>query len=281
MTESGTATFTNPADYQTGIGDANVSLVLTARGDFKARLTWLKLRHLHVLRGHENVARIAYVSLLPGRAFASLPMRSDAPPIWSGMELKPGDVIFHSIGERAHQWTKGASQWGLVSLPPGQLAAYGRALTEQELTAPPLGRLLRPSSTAVANLRRLLSSACRVAETKPEIIAEQEAARGLEQELIHALVICLTANDAHRGLTATSCGNHGPLRGRIDSACCPTDEHGRALRRRRCAAADVAGMLRRVLGHEPQPVSSAATTEPGTCGPAASRSHDGKCREDC
>jgi len=44
MTESGTATFTNPADYQTGIGDANVSLVLTARGDFKARLTWLKLR---------------------------------------------------------------------------------------------------------------------------------------------------------------------------------------------------------------------------------------------
>ena len=116
--------------------------------------------------------------------------------------------------------------------------------------------------------------------TKPEIIAEQEAARGLEQELIHALVICLTANDAHRGLTATSCGNHGPLRGRIDSACWPTDEHGRVLRRRRCAAA-VAGMLRGVLGHEPQPVSSAATTEPGTCGPAASRSHDGKCREDC
>jgi len=216
MTESGTATFTNPADYQTGIGDANVSLVLTARGNFKARLTWLKLRHLHVLRGHENVARIAYVSLLPGRAFASLPMRSDAPPIWSGMELKPGDVIFHSIGERAHQWTKGASQWGLVSLPPGQLAAYGRALTEQELTAPPLGRLLRPSSTAVANLRRLLSSACRVAETKPEIIAEQEAARGLEQELIHALVICLTANDAHRGLTTKR--HHAEIMVRFEDA---------------------------------------------------------------
>jgi hypothetical protein len=49
MAESGTATFANPDDYQAGIEDARVNLILTGGGDFKARLTWLNLRHLHVV----------------------------------------------------------------------------------------------------------------------------------------------------------------------------------------------------------------------------------------
>ena len=197
MTEVGTATFNDSDEYQAGIGSASVSLVLTGRGDFKARLTWLKFRHLQALCGRENVSRIACVSLLPGRVFASLCLKSEAPTTWSGVELRPGDVVFHSLGERTHQRTKGVNHWGMISLPPERLAAYGKALTGSKLTPPPAGRVLRPSPPAVANLRRILSSACRVAETKPEIIAEHEAARALEQELIHALVTCLTANDAH------------------------------------------------------------------------------------
>ena len=200
MTEVGTATFSNPDEYQAGIGSASVSLVLTGRGDFKARLTWLKFYHLQALRGRENVSRIACVSLLPSRVFASLCLKSAAPTTWSGVELRPGDVVFHSLGERAHQWTKGVNHWGMISLPPERLAAYGKVLTGSKLTPPLAGRVLRPSPPAVANLRRILSSACRVAETKPEIIAEHEAARALEQELIHALVTCLMANDAYRSL---------------------------------------------------------------------------------
>jgi len=200
MTESGTATFSDPDECQAGIGSATVSLVLTSRGDFKARLTWLKFRHLQALRCRENVSRIAFVSLFPGRVFASLSLKPGAPMIWSGVELRPGDLVFHSLGERAHYCTKGLHHWGLMSLAPEQLAAYGKVLTGSKLTPPSAGRVLRPSPPAVASLRRILSSACRVAETKPEIIAHLEAARALEQELIHALVTCLTANDAHRSL---------------------------------------------------------------------------------
>jgi len=200
MTESGTATFSNSGEYQAGIGSAIVSLVVTSRGDFKARLTWLKFRHLQAIRSRENVSRIAFVSLLPGRVFASLSLKPEAPTIWSGVELRPGDVVFHSIGERAHHCTKGLNHWGIISLAPERLAAYGKALTGSKLTPPSAVRVLRPSPPAVANLRRILSSACRVAETKPEIFAQQEAARALEQELIHALVTCLTADDAHRSL---------------------------------------------------------------------------------
>jgi hypothetical protein len=47
MAENGTATFANPDDYQAGIGDASVNLIVTGGGDFNARLTWLNLRRFH------------------------------------------------------------------------------------------------------------------------------------------------------------------------------------------------------------------------------------------
>jgi transcriptional regulator GlxA family with amidase domain len=44
-----------------------------------------------------------------------------------------------------------------------------------------------------ARLRRLHAQACRLAETRPKILAHPEVARAIEQGLIHALVTCLAA----------------------------------------------------------------------------------------
>jgi AraC-like DNA-binding protein len=202
MEGSGTSTFTDPDDYEACIGGASVNLVLTGRGDFEARLTWLNLRQLHVLRCCENLSRIAYVALAPARVFVSFPTSTAPPPIWDGVELRFGDIVFHSRGERTHQRTTGATQWGIVSLPPEQLAVFGKALTGLEIPSPPLGRVLRPSPIAAAHLLYLHSKACRLAETKPDMIAHREVARALEQELLHAIVNCLTADDAQDHPTA-------------------------------------------------------------------------------
>jgi AraC-like DNA-binding protein len=109
--------------------------------------------------------------------------------------LQFGDVVFHSRGERMHQRTSGESRWGLISLPPEQLAACGKALTGLRITSPPVGRVLRPSRSAASDLLRLHSRACRLAETRHKLIANPEVARALEQELLHALVNCLIADD--------------------------------------------------------------------------------------
>ena len=71
------------------------------------------------------------------------------------------------------------------------LKDFGQSLSEQELTPPPLGRVLRPPPHDLADLQRLHTAACRLAETKPQILAHFEAARSLEQDLILALVACL------------------------------------------------------------------------------------------
>jgi AraC-like DNA-binding protein len=197
MSANGTATFTNPNDYQAGIGDANVNLVVTGGGDFKARLTWLNLRDLHVLRCDEKLPRVAHISLAPARVFVSFPSGTGPPSTYGGVELRLGDFVLHSRGERAHHWTRGENQWGLMSLPPEQLAACGSALTGLAITSRPVSRVLRPPRSAAGRLLRLHSKVCRLAETSRELIAHPEVARALEQELLHALVNCLTAEDAH------------------------------------------------------------------------------------
>ena len=220
MVENGTATFANRDDYQAEIGDASVNLIVTGAGDFKARLTWLNLRRLHVLRACENLPRIAFISVSPAQVFVSFPASAGPPLTYSGLGLQFGDVVFHGRGERMHQRTSGECRWGLISLPHEQLAACSKALTGLKITSSPAGRVLRPSQSAAMRLLRLHSKSCRLAETSHKLIANPEVARALEQELLHALVNCLTADDVNDNLKTEAASRrcHGSVRGCVDRA---------------------------------------------------------------
>jgi AraC-like DNA-binding protein len=197
MPASGTSIFTDPNDYQDGFRGAKINLVFTRRVNFKARVTWVKLPNLHLLHSHENSPRMAYVSLAPQRVYVAFLTRFDPPAVWNGAELRSGDIVFHSQGECTHQRTSGASHWAFISLEPKYLAQYGKALTGLDLAPPPVGRILRPPPAIAAQLLRLHMKACRLAETKPKIVAHRQVARSIEQDLLHILVTCLTAGPVH------------------------------------------------------------------------------------
>jgi AraC-like DNA-binding protein len=197
MQRSGTAKFTNSDDYRAGMRGAKVDLVFNGQKNFEARLTWVELRHLRLLRGQENLPRIARVTFAPDLVFIAFPTRHDPPQVCDGVELRKGDIVWHARGERVHQQTRGPSQWGFISLLPEHLAACGRALTGFDLVAPPSARILRPSRPDAARLLSLHAKACRLAETKPEMIAHPEVDRSLEQDLLHTLVNCLASDDGH------------------------------------------------------------------------------------
>src|SRR5262245_46224745 len=144
MTECGTATFTDSGEYEAGIRGPRIEVVSSSQGDFKARLTWLNLRHLDILRARENTPRVAFISLPPARVFVSFPIARDTHLTWSGVEIRRGDIVFHSHGERFHQCANGASHWAFISILPDQLAAYGTAMAERRLASPQMSRVLRP-----------------------------------------------------------------------------------------------------------------------------------------
>ena len=197
LDEYGTATFADTSDCQCAFGGGRVQLTVTGGGEFKARLTSLHLGHLQLLRGCEKSPRIAFVSLPPSRVFVSFPT-GEASLIWDGIELRPGDFVFHSRGERMHQRTTGAGRWGLMSLPARQLASRCKSLAARKIGWPPVGRVLRPQPTAAARLLCLHARAGRLAESKDKSLAQRRFAQTLEQELVHALVDCLAADDARR-----------------------------------------------------------------------------------
>jgi AraC-like DNA-binding protein len=197
MPGSGTRTFIDADDYQAGLRQSRIELIVACTGAYKARLTWAELEHLYLLRGQEGQPSIAFVSLPPPLVFVAFRTDPGPPSFWSGMELQSGDILFHSRGERLHQRTTGPCFWNLIALTPDDLESYGRTFFEKKLGPPDAGMVLRPSSRDSASLRRLHATACRLAETKPQMLAHRETARSLEQDLILALVTCLTSATTH------------------------------------------------------------------------------------
>src|SRR4029077_17511630 len=185
MAENGTITFSDPDGYAAGFGDARINLTITGAGDFKARLTRLKLKDLKVYRFCESLPRIAYISLPPEQMFLSFPVGAVS-LISDGFALRNGHIILHGRGERTHQRSNGACKWGLVSLSPGQFASCGKALTGQRIVAPHASRILRPARADVLRFQRLFAQACYLAEAaRQKLIERPEVARALEQELLH------------------------------------------------------------------------------------------------
>jgi AraC-like DNA-binding protein len=193
MPGSGTRVFLEPDHYEASLRQAQIGVLIVLSSKFKARLTWAVLHDLQVLRCEEDFPRVAYVHLAPQLSFVTLPARSGPLPVWGGTELQPGEIVFHGRGERLHQSTPGPSVWNVIALDPVQLEHYGRALSGKPFILPSEGKILRPSARDMARLRRLHAQVCRLAETKPRLLAHTEVARAIEQDLIQALVACLTA----------------------------------------------------------------------------------------
>jgi methylphosphotriester-DNA--protein-cysteine methyltransferase len=88
--------------------------------------------------------------------------------------------------------TEGPSCWGAVSLPADEFRAYFSQLTGKVLTMPILAQRWRPAA-ACKRFMQLHAAAIRAAGMRPQTIVDPEAAHGMEQQLIHSLVGCLSA----------------------------------------------------------------------------------------
>ena len=192
MPGSGTRTFLEADHYEASLRQAQIEILIAPSSKFKARLTWAELHDLQVLRCEEDFPRVAYIGLAPQLSFVTFSAQPGPLPVWGGTELRPGEIVLRSRGERLHQRTTGSFVWNVIALGPVWLEKYGRALSGKPFSLPPEGRILRPSPRDMARLRRLHAQVCRLAETKPKLLAHNEVARAIEQGLIQTLVACLT-----------------------------------------------------------------------------------------
>ena len=199
MPASGSSIFTDADGYQANLQDLLDLVVLHPR-DFKARLTWVELPNLRLLRAQEASARVAYLRPPPEQVFVTFLTRHVSPLIYGGTKLQFGEIMFHSRGEHRHQRTTAATSWGSISLTSASLLNFGETIAGRHLVPPPFGRLLRPLPADQQRLLRLHAQAGRIAETNLDRIGHKEVIRALEQDLILALVTCLTTGEVGEDL---------------------------------------------------------------------------------
>jgi hypothetical protein len=211
MAERSISRFDDPGAYEAGFDDIGVNLTVTGPGDFEAELLRLKLDHLVIMRLREWLPRIARISLAADRVFLSLPL-GRASLECDGFAFQSGQIAFHGPGQQVQQRSSGKCQWGLISLPLDQLASNGAALTGQPIPPPRSTRFLHPPGVDLIRFQRLFKHACHLAAPASKLIEQPEVARALEQDMLHAVIHCLTRDGTeNNSQTGQCCAREAPL----------------------------------------------------------------------
>ena len=203
MPGSSTLVFSDPEDFETALrAEGCLGLWITGRGQFRARLVQVVLDRLRLSTAEEQLSRVIFIAVPTNMVMMSFPIGSSTAPVYGGTIMRSGEIITLGPGQCMHARTDGPCSWATISLPLTELVQYGRALTGAPFAVPPFVQSWRPPQAADADLLRLHAAATRMAEIRPRALVDTEAAHGLEQQVIHAVVECLTLASADVGTTA-------------------------------------------------------------------------------
>ena len=202
MPSSAVLTFTDPDDYASSIRATLLELTLTGRGRFTGQVIRIDLHRLWMQRSCQNLPQIVHSSLVPGRAVISFPTLAERSQVWNGVKTLPSSLVRHSDGEHYCWRSSGPYHRGAMSLSVEDVASVVVTMAGCDLTPPRAPLLITPAPTAMARLQRLHAAAGHLAEEAPEIIANPDAARGLEQALIEALISCLDESEVREDRAA-------------------------------------------------------------------------------
>jgi AraC-like DNA-binding protein len=192
MPSSAVRSFTDPDDYAATIRAATVELTVTGRGDFNAKLTRTDLHRLWMQRFSDNLPRVCDVAnLISGRTYITFRTQPGPALLHAGIEIDQSAILRHGQAQEYFQRSSGSVSFGTMSLPIEDIASVGEVMSGLDLTPPRDAVLIIPPPAAMVRLQRLHAAAGDLAENAPEIIGNPDAARGLEQALIAAMVDCL------------------------------------------------------------------------------------------
>jgi AraC-like DNA-binding protein len=192
--QSITLFFTEPGHFVTAVPHNGTSrrVLITGHGRFRARLTWIALESLRVVAGEESLPRIAFVTVPQHMILVVLQRKPYPPAIWGEIVMQAGEILTFGPGSSAHARTEGPSRWATLLVPVRDLARFGRAMVGREFVMPTRIQRWLPAKAPGRLLQRLHAATIRAVERgHPELI-NQESAHGLDQQIIEALIGCVS-----------------------------------------------------------------------------------------
>jgi AraC-like DNA-binding protein len=218
MPSCSTSTFSEPEEFEAALRrQTDVDLLVTEQTDFRGRITQVGLHLLHLAVAQETAPRIAFVSMRADTVLVWWAIGRPGSQIWCGAPALEGEVMTLGPGDRAHARTQDDSRWAALWISATDLDRYSQTLTGAPVRALNEARFWRPGGAALQTLHRLHAAAITMFERRPSEVLAESAVHGLEQQLIHALVECLSDGvpGAHNRRIAK---RHGNLMARFEDA---------------------------------------------------------------
>jgi len=187
--------FTDPEDFGSSLSGANAEFTILERGEFQAKLVQISLHRLVLRRAFDNLPRIAHSQNEMGQAAITFRTHPGPSLLRKGVELRLSNIVRRSEGESHFQKSEGFASFGSISLPIAQLESLGDSFVSYDLVPPKDSLSLTPPPDALARLQNLHAAAGQLAEHAPDVVAVPEAAHGLEQALIDAMVGCFGSGE--------------------------------------------------------------------------------------
>jgi len=195
-------TFCDPDEFSASVRGATLETTITERGNFDAKQVRIDLHRLWMQRLSTDLRRIYHGDGWGGRAVITFHTQTGPSVLHSGVELHANAIARFSMGQSYYNHSAGPTSQGSMSLPVADMVSIGAVMAGSDLTPPRDTLIFTPRPDTVARLQRLHAAAAHLAEAAPEIIANPDAAYGLEQALIEAMVGCLGNNEAREDSVA-------------------------------------------------------------------------------
>jgi AraC-like DNA-binding protein len=197
MPDSEVLTLTDPYEHQQLIHNAEVKLLVTSPGEYRAEMARIYLPRLQMHRSHDALPRIFHSVLTSKRRIIFfLSDKEQAPMMHSGRELLPDQIMIYAPGTEHYQRSMAPCRWATMSPGLEDFAAAAEAIAGRELNVPQATHSIRPSAQSILRLRGLHAAAGHLAATAPDILTHPEVARAMEHELVGAMIRCLTDDEA-------------------------------------------------------------------------------------
>ena len=197
MSNSVTAVFSEPEEFEAALWVEGLSgLVITGRGQFRARLTQIALNRMRLSAAEEKLPRIAFVVVPADMVLVWFPSGNVEAPICGGIGVHANELLTVWSGQQLHAVSNGATHWGAMQLRRNVLTKHGVMLSGKAFSILPGVQRWRPPAAVNRQLRSLHAAAIRSAARCPQALADTETAHGLEQQLLHAVVDCLSDTPA-------------------------------------------------------------------------------------
>lgn len=205
MPSSVVRSFTDPDEYAAATGQRRnyrADVTVAQPGRFQGKLFNIDLHTLWMQHFSQNLRTTSRVEFLTPRAIILFPTHPHPELARDGVGLSFNSIMRSPADHNYSFRASVAAEFGSMSLPIEEMAHLSRTMVGHDLSPPANPLMVMPPLNSIAKLRRLHAAARDLAECAPQVLEHLEAARGLEQALIEAMMHCLDSREVHEDRAA-------------------------------------------------------------------------------